>query len=162
MSTPVRTNSDAVIGILQADYDFVKSTPLTPYIETASSIIDWMLWCARQKRIPIGALNPELSERWLAAHMYVMMDQTYQMRSTLRASGQFQGQTGMMLMASKYGQMAIATDISGCLNNVDKQSRVRAFWGGRPFCAQTPWWLRGRGCCPFPPNLNCVPGPFPQ
>ncbi len=151
MSVPPRTTPAAVIDILQVDYDALTSPPLTGYIETASNIIDGCVICASQKKVPLTTTTQELMERWLAAHLYVSMDQTYKGRATLRASGQFQGMTGMMLMASKYGQMAVASDPSGCLNNVDKQSRVRAFWGGKSRCRMLPWWMRDGCGSPFGP-----------
>jgi hypothetical protein len=157
MSVPPRTTVEAVQGILQSDYDWIVEPDLTGYIETASNIIDQCLYGACEKRVPLSDTTLELMERWLAAHCYVQFDQTYTERRTLRAQGRFQGQTGMNLESSKYGQTAIMLDPSGTLKNINDQNRVRMWWTGKPRCAAVSWWSRnGRygTCC----GRRCGPG----
>lgn len=126
-----RTTESAVIAILGMDYDCVNQPSLTGYIDTASALVDDVVECATRKDLTISSTKLELLERWVAAHAYAMSDQPYKARSTLRASGQFQGETGMYLEATKYGQMAATLDTTGCLNALGKRMRVSAFWLGK-------------------------------
>lgn len=125
------TTVAAVKQTLGADYDCISNPSLNTYIDTAAAIVGRVVECAAKKDVTITSSERELIQRWLAAHFYVMSDQNYKGRSTLRASGQFQGDTGMYLEASKYGQTAVLVDPSGCLNNIGKQSRAYIFWGGK-------------------------------
>jgi hypothetical protein len=153
MSVPPRTTANQVIAVLSAgeDYDTLLSPDITPYIETASNIIDMIIVCAARKKVPVTDIQLELMERWLAAHLYAVSDKPMQQTMTLRSSATFQGQTGMNLCATLYGQTAIMNDPSGCLNNIDKQSRVRAFWGGKDWSQRLPWWMRGDTVPPTTP-----------
>lgn len=152
MSVPSRTNSALVEGVLLADYDFAQNPDLTPFITAASAIIDQAVVCAARKRIALDPNTLLEMETWLAAHLYGCSDQPYSSRHTLRASGQFQGETKQGLEGTKYGQMAMRLDPSGCLTNIDKSGRMRVFWGGR--ACQGQWWNRGYpvqgGPCPPP------------
>lgn len=153
------TTPALVEGVLLADYDFNQNPDLTPFIATADAMIPTLIACAARKCI---ALDPALLvtlETWLAGHAYVMSDQNYSERRTLRASGKFQGQTGKGLEGSKYGQMAMMMDPSGCLRNASTNSRARLHWGGKR-CQITYWyywnggsncWCQGEGQCPYPP-----------
>lgn len=134
-----RTTTAAVKDLLLQDYDSVNEPSLAGFIETASSFIDDVVECATRKGLTLDTTKRELLERWVAAHLYGMSDQPYKGRSTLRASGQFQGETGMYFEATKYGQVAVSLDSSGCLNNLGKQNRVRAFWMGKRPSAQTDY-----------------------
>lgn len=126
-----RTTATAVKDILLKDYDSINQPGLEPFIETASVIVDRVVTCAAGKDITLTTEEQELIERWLSAHFYGMSDQPYTGRSTLRASGQFQGKTEMYFEATKYGQMAVSLDPSGCLDNIGKRQKVRAFWLGK-------------------------------
>lgn len=127
----IRTTVDAVKLLLGIDYDSTNCPSLTGYIDTASAIVDQMVECATRKGITISEELRGTIEGWLAAHAYGMVDQPYKSRSTLRAAGVFQGQTGMYLEATKYGQMAVLLDPSGCLNNIGKRNKVQGFWLGK-------------------------------
>lgn len=133
----VRTTAQRVRDILMLDYDCVRNPSLTGYIATASILVTRALECALRKGYTISEEEAELWERWLAAHAYAMSDQPYRARATLRASGQFQGETKMRLEATKYGQMALTLDPSGCLDNLMTKTRVRAFWLGKRPSEQT-------------------------
>lgn len=125
------TTAAAVKDTLQLDYDCISNPSLNTYIQTAAAIIARVVECATRKGITISSTEQELLQRWLTAHLYVMSDQNYKARSTLRASGQFQGDTGMYLEASKYGQTAVLLDPSGCLNAIGTRARASIFWGGK-------------------------------
>jgi hypothetical protein len=130
-----RTTADLVKGVLMDDYGArLDGTPpdLSPYIDTASLLVDRVVTCAAGKRLALTAAELELIERWLSAHAYAMVDQPYASKSTGGASGSYQGRTDMMLEATKYGQMALALDWTGCLSAVSKQARAGARWLGKP------------------------------
>lgn len=133
-----RTNTTLVQGILLKDYDAVDSPDLDPFIATATVIIDRVNTCATSKGYTLTDAELELMERWLSAHCYCASDQPYSARSTSRASGTFQGQTGMRLEGTKYGQMALTLDPSGCLKSIVSNHHARGVWLGRPPSAQTP------------------------
>lgn len=140
----VRTTSDNVKGVLRlgsegGDYDDVANPSLTPYIATANAITSRVYTCSVQKKLTLSTTELELIERWLAAHFYAMSDQTYAQRSTQGASGSFQGQTGMGLEATKYGQTALAVDYSGCLTAINKRQFASGFWLGKPASQQLDW-----------------------
>lgn len=125
-----RTNQNAVIAVLQADYDSANAPSLTPYIQTANVIVSRVNAYAVRKEITISSEELELIERWLAAHYYQQSDRGYSSRSTADASGAFQGQTGMRLESTMYGQTALTLDPSGCLADLGKR-QPKAIWLGK-------------------------------
>jgi len=74
-------------------------------------------------------------EEALAAHYYQKtVDPGYSSRSTDKASGSFQGQTGMYLEATFYGQMAAELDNLGYLKIIAAGTvapSAGAFWLGK-------------------------------
>lgn len=138
-----RTTSEKVKALLTPgrDYDIINNPSLQPFIDSASSIVDDVLACATRKGKTMTSAKLELIERWLTAHLYQMSDEGYTSRSTLSASGAFQGQTAMYLEATMYGQMAVTLDSSGCLVAIAKGERptARAFWGGKRPSEQTDY-----------------------
>ena len=129
-----RTNPNAVQTLLRSgaadsDYDGVSS--LTPHIDTANVIVTRVNTCAVSKGITLSSTELELIERWLAAHSYVMSDQTYASKKTGERSAVFHGKTGMSLEATKYGQMALTLDISGCLKAISRGIRQEVVWLGK-------------------------------
>lgn len=140
-----RTSSSAVQGILRVgsqggDYDDENSPSLDPYIASATVIVDRVATCATAKGKTLTSTELELIERWLAAHFYCMSDVTYQSRSTAGASASFTGQTGMYLEGTRYGQMAVSLDYSGCLLAIatGAQRKTAGFvWGGQRPSEQT-------------------------
>lgn len=135
----IRTRESDVQDILGGNYDSAKSPSLKGFIASASVIVDNVTTCATRKGITVDSNTSELIERWLAAHMYMMSDKAYQSRSTRGASGVFQGQTGMRLESTDYGQTAMVLDPSGCLENINKRQIARADWLGKPPSEQIPY-----------------------
>lgn len=140
----MRTSTDAVEAILGDDYGAkVDGTfpDLEPYIEAASAIIDDVAACAIAKDKTLSSTRLELLERWLSAHFYVMSDQPYTEKETGQSRGVFQGKTGMYLEASKYGQMAVTMDSSGCLFAIasGERKKVTMFWMGLRPSEQTDY-----------------------
>jgi len=145
MATPPRTNSERVKKVLApgGDYDLQNAPDLQPFIDTATAIIDDVEKCAASADVasPMSKDRLELIERWLAAHCYKASDQPYSQRSTGKSSGSFQGQTGMYLEGTKYGQMALSLDTSGCLYALvqGEGHSASAVWLGKPKSRQVPY-----------------------
>ena len=142
----MRTTAAAVAAVLvdasasangQGDYD--GSTDLTPYMETATAIVDRVYTCSVNKGKALSTIELELIERWLSAHFYCASDQPFSSKSVAGRSGSYQGQTGMGLTGTKYGQVALNVDWSGCLSNLDKRQVASASWLGKPPSEQTPY-----------------------
>ena len=125
-----RTAPSAVQAILGPNY--ATGVSLSPFIEVATAIVDDVVSCAAEDGVTLTAVKLELIERWLAAHFYHCSDPVYQSRSTEGASGQFQGQSGMGYDGSRYGQMAMRIDSSGCLRASDKGATGQFIWLGKP------------------------------
>jgi hypothetical protein len=126
----MRTSSGAVKGILLRDYD--GKADLTPFIATASAMVDQVVYYAQRKVIPFfhSATLLELIERWLAAHYYACSDQPFSQKSTEGASGGFQGKTADFIQGTKYGQTALRLDVSGVLEALDRRKVAGGFWAG--------------------------------
>lgn len=114
----VRTNSDAVRGILRDHYD--GSADLAPFIIAANSIVSKL---AAADSVGIHSTSDlELIERWLAAWGYHTSDLMYASKNTGGAGASFQGQTGMYFSNNYYGQMALMLDTTGYLSKLQKQA----------------------------------------
>ena len=117
-----RTTPDAVRGVLSGNYDCNENTNLAPFIDTASNLVDFVRTCAISKGTSLTSTTLEIIERWLAGHFYAMSDPMYSQKSTGGASATFQGQTGMGLSSTLYGQQAMIVDTSGCLAKRNKET----------------------------------------
>jgi hypothetical protein len=134
-----RTTILLVKGVLGLNYDTINGTDVQPFIDTASAIVDRVSTCAVAKGRALSLNELELIERWLAAHCYAMNDPTYQSKNTEGASATFQGQAGMHLEQTRFGQMAMDLDYSGCLTSISKRQLARGLWLGRYPSAQLPY-----------------------
>ena len=135
-----RTTIALVKEVLGSNYDTRNSPSLQPFIDTASVVVDQVVALAASNRsITIGAAQAELIERWLSGHFYAQMDMLYKQKQTGKASGKFQGETGMYLESTLYGQSAMMVDTSGMLRVLDKRKVVRMDWLGLAPSAQTPY-----------------------
>lgn len=132
-----RTTPDAVRGVLSGNYDCNENTNLAPFIDTASNLVDFVSTCATSKGTSLTSTTLEIIERWLAGHFYAMSDLMYSQKSTGAASATFQGQTGMGLSSTLYGQQAMIVDTSGCLAERNKEmldgskKKVQMVWLGK-------------------------------
>lgn len=126
-----RTTSGAVQGILLQDYDKELAPDLSPFITAANGLISRVQTCATRKGITLSTTELTTLETWVAAHLYCQSDQTLANRSTAGASGGYHGQTGMYFESTKYGQTALALDISGCLSGLTKPGqKLSGIWLG--------------------------------
>ena len=110
-----RTTSEKVREIIATD----SSISLTPFIETASVLVEWLDGKDTSGDLSDDAL--EVIERYLAAHFYAHRDQLYESKKVGKSSGKFQGQTGMVLSSTQYGQTAMMLDVTGNLARRSKQ-----------------------------------------
>lgn len=136
---PPRTTSDAVVAVLLDDYDKDAQPDLTPYIATASAVVDRVVTVALDRGVTLSGAEAELIERWLSAHYYVCSDQTLASSNTAGASGSFHGKTEKSIESSRYGQAAINMDYSGVLNAISGRRFASGF--SAPYCSPRgqPW-----------------------
>lgn len=124
----IRTNDEAVRAVLDTD----AAINVAPFIKTANSLTNYVA-----RRDAAGLLDAEALrqiETYLAAHFYALKDPQFRSKSTGGASGQFQGQSGMGLDATDWGQQAKLLDYTGTLNSLATgRARVGAAWLGTTY-----------------------------
>lgn len=103
-----RTDSNKVETILETD---LSSNTITSWIDIATELIDDIE--NADSSIPDSRL--EKLERLVAAHLASTQDQRIASGERESASVEFQGQTGIGLEGSKYGQQALLLDPTGLL-----------------------------------------------
>ena len=114
-----RTTAAQVKAILTRDYDDTRMPAVDPFIEEASLITDDVEEYAGTLNMILTAVRLRAIETRLAAHAYKMAyDKAFASKSNLGSSTSFQGQTGMFLTATLYGQMAVSLDKSGYLSAI--------------------------------------------
>ena len=130
-----RTTPAKVEAVLNRDYDYVNRPSLTPYIDTATDLIDRVVTQASANGTTISSTTAELMERWLSADCYVRSDSTHSSRSNAGASASFTRK------GDEYRRMAIALDPSGILAGLltEGKQRVDIFWLGKPPSDQIPY-----------------------
>lgn len=114
----------AVQAVLADDYNL--RTDLQQFIDTADIIIQRAKIAAANRGISLSDQELEMIERWLAAHMYCMSNPQYQSEATGGIAVSYTGQTGLHLESTRYGQMAITLDYSGCLNFISNRYVAKA------------------------------------
>jgi len=124
-----RTDEDEVQSLLGAQY--YGSSSLTIFIGIANKLTTRMNTCAVSKGYSFDSDELRYIEALLAAHAYGLSDQFVTSESTDGASATYQGQTGMGLQASKFGQTALIMDHSGCLKALTEGNRASAVWLGK-------------------------------
>jgi hypothetical protein len=126
-----RTTLTAVTDILGNLYVSGASPSVQPFINTATLLVDRVVACALTKGVTITTEEAEQIEAYLAAHFFGHAQQFFTSKSTVSASGSFQGQFAMSLDASQYGQTAKMLDPSGCLAALSKGARAGMTWLGK-------------------------------
>ena len=119
--------SDSLVGeiITTGLDDLGNKIPLAGFIQAANVLTSRVVNCASAKGVPLTAEEARVLETLLAAHFYAHRDQLYTSKSTMDASASFQGQFGMGLKSTQYGQTALSLDPSGCLSAIDARIGVR-------------------------------------
>lgn len=106
----LRVTSDEVKEIIPTNLD---EPVMATFINAASLQVD--TWASKFTTAPSTALQKEM-ERWYAAHLIAATRQRQaQSRKTGDAQITYQGQTGMGLKATLYGQQVLAMDPSGTI-----------------------------------------------
>lgn len=102
-----RTNAQAVIDILGANYDTVNCPKMDPYIKAANAIVTRADACADSRGYELS--NSELTEieRWLAAYFYTIYDPIYKSKTTANSSATY--------FDRSYKEVACSLDPSGCV-----------------------------------------------
>lgn len=136
-----RTTSEAVRDILIQGKQYAANDDLQPFVDTAVVIVDRLEVKDEDSVLNAGTL--ERIEAWLSAHCYA---HAYQLRQSVgkgRSNESFQGQTGMRLESTQYGQTAMVLDFTGYLFSLTKgRARAAATWLGRPPSDQTDYYDR--------------------
>lgn len=98
----IRSKAVDVKALLGFNYDHRRNPDLTPFIQSASLIVDQLVTDTPGQSWTAKLL--ELIERWLSAHVYTTMDPLYTSRSTMGSSG------SMTRTGEDYKNMAIMLD----------------------------------------------------
>ena len=111
-----RVMAEQVMQIISTD---LTEAQIEAFINSANVLIDSVLL---DRDLP-AALLTEI-ELWLSAHFLSMRDQRVKSERVDEYSATFQGETGMGLKATTYGQQALALDYSGTLENLGRSRAV--------------------------------------
>lgn len=130
----VRTTSAAVTGILEES----PSLTLTPFIETASYLVDKC--CATATNTDgtdyYTATDLELIERWLSAHFYHIAATRANRERAGSVSEEKRSKVEVRLEVTHYGQQALLLDVAGGLAALNEQGRIAistgVHWLGTP------------------------------
>lgn len=114
----IRTTSVAVEGIIEVD----ANIPLTPFIETASSLVDDVAAADS----PPNSTRLELIERYLSAHFYTLRDPRPTSEKAGPVASSYQSKVDLGLNTSHYGQMAISLDPTGTLKRASSGRKIGA------------------------------------
>ena len=141
-----RTTPDAVQDLLGNDYGPKEDgtlPDLVRHIRWANLLTTRVAACAAERGKTLSTAELTEIELNLAAHKYTGTDTPFQSESHGGASGTKQGQTGMYLERSTYGQDALTLDVSGCLRSMMKGQVAMGWWLGRPSSEEQTWEERG-------------------
>lgn len=128
----LRTDAAAVQESLGSNYDSRRKPPLNAALRFGNVLTTRLVTLAAQDDMTLTTDELREIETNLAAHYYCLNDKLLTSKSTKGASGSFQGQYGMQLESSDYGQAALTLDWTGILREMGKTATVQAFWGGLP------------------------------
>lgn len=126
-----RTDSDTVKEVLIRDYDLRNTPSLTPFIDSASAIVDRMVTCAAEKGFTFTDAELIMIETWVAAYRYTHNNPVYSSKSTDGRSASFLREDN----ANPYKRGALELDPSGCLATLLRPDKKRAgftWLGKRP------------------------------
>ncbi len=111
---------------------------IKPFIDAANALTNYVNSKDSQNLLTSALLTS--IEKYLAAHFYEHRDPQYDEKKTGDASAVFQGEWGMGLDSSKWGQTAKMLDVTGLLTSLSKGvTRVSMEWLGLPPSEQTAY-----------------------
>lgn len=137
---PQRTTVDRVQAVLLSEYD--GTTDLSPFMSGAAILTDQAEVYGVANERPATPEQLEEVERWLAAHLYKVVDRPYASKNTGGASASYDGKTGQGLDFTGFGQHAKLLDPTGYLASIGattsagggvvppKRATVRVSWLG--------------------------------
>ena len=138
-----RTSPKEVRGILGQHFQSDEVDSLLPFIAAAKQLVD------RVAKVDTTTLldSADLAniETWLSAHFYAHADQLPQSSGEGGANATHQGQTGMALGSTQYGQTAMVLDFTGELARLSGQAadgksrRASVTWLGKKKSQQIPY-----------------------
>lgn len=133
-----RTTPEQVKAVIETD----PLVDLNQFINTANHLTTIVA-----SADTAGILNTDLLvdiETYLAAHFYALRDQQYESKSTGDASAKFQtGKKEKGLLATDWGQQAVALDITGKLHSIAQGvHQVGLTWLGKSIPEQIDYWDR--------------------
>lgn len=129
-----RVTEDEVRAVIEVD----ETIDMYPFIAAANSLTNRVATLDTDSILDTATLKE--IERYLAAHCYAHRDQQYTSKSTGSASGSFQGQYGMRLEGTKWGQMALTLDFTGTLASLQRmKNKATVNWLGLPPSEQTDY-----------------------
>lgn len=111
-----RTTPTDVAAIFDTDLDTSSGGALEQWVNIANTVVDDI--AAEDSSISSTRLTQ--IEKLLAAHYASAQDQRISNASRETASVDYQGETGMNLRGTKYGQQAIQLDPTGTLSSLGK------------------------------------------
>lgn len=127
-----RCTEEQVRSLVDSDDD----VRLKPFITTANILTDDVSAEDSGNLLSVSTLLE--IEKYLAAHFYEHLDQALASEKTGDASGVYQGEWGLGLNGTKWGQTAMILDKTGYLASLNKGRRVVSIgWGGLPPSEQT-------------------------
>lgn len=125
----VRTTASAVKEILR-NKSSVADSVFTPFIASASIIIDENLIGEDKYDETDDSTLLELIERWLSAHAYLLMDEPVESEKVDVLSRKFLSKNDLGFDQTKQGQMALRLDHKGILAGLNEQSKGEQGTGG--------------------------------
>ena len=106
--------TEEVLEIIETDV-----IDATPFIQAAAGVMS-----EAPLILLLGADLKKEIQRWLSAHFLSMYDQRVSSEKTGDASYTYEGQTGMGLDSTRYGQQAKILDITGTLADAEKNQSI--------------------------------------
>lgn len=125
----VRTTAGAVEAICEVE----PTISLTPFIETANSVVTRV--CVKTPT-SYTSVELELIERWLSAHFYCTRDPKTIFEMAGAVAARYEGKVDLNLNNTRYGQQAMLIDTEGGLAALNREvgrkgvGRVRVNWVG--------------------------------
>lgn len=124
-----RTTAAAVQTLLGGDYQ--SSLSVTPFIDSATLVVDRVSTCATGRGVTLSSEELELIERWYAAYLYTRVARRYRSKQTGKASATYEDTT--------YLDGAYGVDASGCLKAIIAGRKTKAVWLGKRVSEQTDY-----------------------
>ncbi|MCK9569338.1 hypothetical protein M0R72_10410 [Candidatus Pacearchaeota archaeon] len=134
-----RVTEEDVKSLIETGNDYLGvAIAVAPFINAANALTD-KVDAEDDDGLLTDALLAQI-EMFLAAHLYAHRDQQYANESRGGASATYQGQFGMGLDSTRWGQTAKMLDVTGYLANLGQaKPEAEAFWIGLPPSEQTDY-----------------------